>query len=530
MKKALSLLLAAAMCFSLAAAPQPAAAQEGGENTVVIAMISGFSSLDPGYVYETSPTLVVNACYETLFKFDTGNDIPQPCLVESYEFSEDGKDCTMTLKPEARFASGNDMTSADVAFSLNRLKYLKSNPSFLMDNIESIEIVDDDTFILHQAMADSSLLSKLCYGSCSVVDSAIVKEQGGTDAEDAATSDTARDYLDATSAGSGMYILTKYTPDEEIILEKNYDYWGESTNVDRYVIRLEGDANIQMMGLRTGDIDIALNLNDDTMDELEGAGNVTCENTPTKTISFIMMNEDEEIGGPVSNLKVQQAIRLAVDYEGMQIVCGRGSVTPKSLIQIGFLGTAGELDVTTARDLDKAKALLEEAGYPDGFSIDLPVSDLDMEGIPMLDIAQKVKEDLSAINIDVNIVQQNWSGGYGDAYRAGDLGFSVMYWGIDYNDPNVQLAFLPDENVGLRCRWHSEGYEAVVEKMNQIIQETDDTVRGPLLVELQDMIMDDCPFIVVAQASSHIGYSNRLTGVAFTDVYRVDVRTINVAE
>ncbi len=501
---------------------------EGGDNTVVIAVISGFSAMDPAYVYETTPTLMVNACYETLYKFDTGVDTPQPCLVDSCEFSEDGKDVTMKLKPEVKFASGNDMTSADVAFSLMRLKNIKGNPSFLMDNVESVEVVDDDTFIIHQTTADSSLLAKLTYGSCSIVDSAIVKENGGTDAEDASTADTARDYLDTTSAGSGMYIMTSYVPDEEMILEKNYDYWGEQTNVDKYIIRFEGDANTQMMGLKAGDVDIALNLNDDTMDELEGAENVTTENTPTKTISFIMMNEDPEIGGPVSNKLVQQAIRLAVDYEGMQNVCGRGAITPKSIFQVGFLGSAGELDVATARDLDKAKALLAEAGYPDGFDIDLPVSDLDMEGIPMLDVAQKVKEDLSEIGINVNIVQQNWSGGYGDAYRAGDLGFSVMYWGIDYNDPNVQLAFLPGQSVGLRCRWQAEGYEPVIEKMNEIIQETDDTARGEKLLEIQDMIADDCPWIVVAQASSHIGYSNRLEGVAFTDVYRVDIRTINV--
>ena len=361
MKKLLALLLALCMAASLAAcggssggdateaaaeteaaggdeAAAPAeegeeaeAPAEGGDNTVVIAVISGFSAIDPQYVYETTPTMMVNACYETLFKFDTGVDTPQPCIVDSWEFSEDGKDVTMKLKPEVKFASGNDMTSADVAFSLMRLKNLKSNPSFLMDNVESIEIVDDDTFIIHQTTADSSLLSKLTYGACSIVDSAIVKEHGGTDAEDASTADTARDYLDTTSAGSGMYIMTSYVPDEEMILEKNYNYWGEQTNVDKYIIRFEGDANTQMMGLKAGDVDIALNLNDDTMDELEGAENVTTENTPTKTISFIMMNEDPEIGGPVSNKLVQQAIRLAVDYEGMQNVCGRGAITPKSI-------------------------------------------------------------------------------------------------------------------------------------------------------------------------------------------------------
>ncbi len=84
--------------------------------------------------------------------------------------------------------------------------------------------------------------------------------------------------------------------------------------------------------------------------------------------------------------------------------------------------------------------------------MDLTVCDLDMEGVPLLDLAQKVKEDLAKAGINVNIVQQNWSGGYGDAYREGKLGFTVMYWGIDYNDPNVQLAFLLRGKTTARTR------------------------------------------------------------------------------
>ena len=323
-----------------------------------------------------------------------------------------------------------------------------------------------------------------------------------------------------------MYKLVSYTPDEEIIIEKNPNYYGTPTNVDKYIIKLEDDSNTQMMGLSNGDLDIVLNLNDDTMEELASNADVTTENSASKTISFIMMNEDESIGGPVSNPKVQEAIKYALDYPGLQNVCGSGSLTPKSLIQVGFLGSAGELDIS--QDLDKAKSLMEEAGYPDGFTIDMPVCELDMEGIPLLDVAQKVKEDLSKINITANIVQQNWGGGYGDDYRDGKLGLTVMYWGIDYYDPNVQLAFLPGEPVGLRASWKPEGNEALLVLNEKILAANDNDERSTLLLELQEKLNDSCPFIMLAQAASHIGYSNRLSGVYFTDTYRVDVTEINV--
>ena len=89
---------------------------EGGDNTVVIAVISGFSAMDPAYVYETTPTLMVNACYETLYKFDTGVDTPQPCLVDSCEFSEDGKDVTTTnLMHYLHFVKNHDPQSDVIA-------------------------------------------------------------------------------------------------------------------------------------------------------------------------------------------------------------------------------------------------------------------------------------------------------------------------------------------------------------------------------------------------------------------------------
>lgn len=527
-KKVIVLLLTFVMLLTVAGCGSNNDNEGSTENVLVIAMGSGFSTLDPGFMYEQNPTLVANACYETLFKFTNGSDVPEANLAENYNFSDDGLTLTITLKEEATFASGNPVTSEDVKFSLNRTKNLKGNPSFICDTIESIECPDESTVVINLTNQDSAVLSKLGYASCSILDSKVVKENGGTDAADADTTDTAQGYLDTTSAGSGMYVLKSYTPDEEIILEKNENYWGAETNVDKYIIKLQDDANTQMMGLSNGNIDIALNLTDDTLSELEGKENVKISNESTKTVGFLMMNEDEEIGGPVANNKVQQAIRYAIDYEGIQTICGSGSITPESIIQVGFMGSKGEKDVSKATDIEKAIELLKEAGYEDGFDIDLEMSELDMEGVPLLDLAQIVKEDLSQININVNIVQRDWVAGYGDDYRDGNIGMTIIYWGIDYNDPNVQLVFLPGQQVGLRANWQEEGYENVTQKYNDILAETDNEKRSEMLVEVQDMIEEDSPFVMLAQASCHIGYNSKLTGVYFSDTYRVDVTEINI--
>ncbi len=115
------------------------------------------------------PQLIVNACYENLFKFYENNGTPQPCLADTYEFSEDGLTLTVKLKDGLTFASGNKITSADVAFSINRTKNLKGNPSFICDTIESIETPDDATVIFHLNQPDSAILSKLTYSSLAIL-------------------------------------------------------------------------------------------------------------------------------------------------------------------------------------------------------------------------------------------------------------------------------------------------------------------------------------------------------------------------
>lgn len=532
-KKLFAVVLCLVVAISLAACgggssdSTEQAADDSDSNTVVIAMGSGFSTLDPGYVYEKYPPLIINACYETLFKFYSNDGVPEPCLADTYEFSEDGLTLTVNLKQNVTFASGNPMTSADVAFSINRCKNLQGNPAFICDTIESIETPDEYTVVFHLNQPDSAFLSKLTYSSLAVLDSELVKENGGTDAEDASTTDTAQDYLNTTSAGSGMYIMTSYIPDQEVVLEKNPNYWGESTNVDKYIIQIQPDSNTQMMTLSTGDIDVAMNMTDDTMAELEGQENIEMVNGATKTVGFVMMNMNEEYGGPVSDPLVQQAIRKALNYENFQTISGEGSTTPYSLIQVGFMGSRGERS-TDYTNVDEAKELLAEAGYPDGFDIDLTVCDLDMEGILLTDLAQLVKSDLAQIGINVNIVSQPWSAGYGDDYRDGTIGFTVMYWGVDYNDPNVQLEFLPGASVGLRAGWTEEMDPDLAALYTEALNATDDDERIGVLEEIQDSMYEDGPFIFVVQAPAHIAYNTRLDGVAISDPYSLDLTLINV--
>ena len=191
------------------------------------------------------------------------------------------------------------------------------------------------------------------------------------------------------------------------------------------------------------------------------------------------------------------------------------------------MGSKGER-ASDYTDIEEAKKLLADAGYPDGFDIDLKVCDLDMEGILLTDLAQKVKDDLAQIGINVNIVTQAWAAGYGDDYRDGKLGFTVMYWGVDYNDPNVQLEFLPGASVGLRAGWKAEMDPEIAAYYDKIMAATDNDERTALLEEMQEKLYEDGAFIMIAQAPAHIAYNTRLEGVEISDPYALDLTKINI--
>ena len=497
------------------------------EKTVIIAMSSGFDTLDPGYAYETVPSAILNAVYNNLFHFTSNDGGPEPALVDQYEWSEDGLTLSLTLKDGVSFASGNPLTAEDVVFSLNRTKNLKANPSFILETMESAEAKDEKTVEIKLSQPDSAFLSKLTFSACSILDSKLVKEKGGTDAEDAATKDTAQTFLNEQSAGSGMYLMTKYTPDSEIVLEKNPNYWGESSNIEKIIVKIQPDANTQLMTLSNGDIDIASNLTDDTIAQLADKEDITIINEATKTISFVMMNMDEEYGGPIANPKVQSAIRKVIDYEGMRTLAGEGAITPASIIQVGFAESKGEL-AADYRNIEEAKALMAEAGYPDGFSTDLVVSDLDMSGVFMSDLAQKLKDDLAQIGIEANIVATPWAAGYGDDYRDGKLPLTVMYWAIDFNDANVQLEFLPGALVGLRGGWQAEDNPDLATLYQKAAAAIDQVEREEIMTQIQEVMAEEGPFIVLTQLPAHVGYNNRLEGVYSSDPYVIDFNSLRL--
>lgn len=512
----------------IAVAHIPAGYAASNDKTVlVIAVEPDYFTFDPGYAYELYAPMIIGVVYDNLFEFLPESDTPVPQLAEGYQVSSDGKEYVFTLRKDATFSSGNPVTAADVKFSFDRALHLKSNASALLAGVISTEVVDSHTLKVTLEKADSAFIAKTTSASYAVVDSKVVKGKGGVSDAAAPSTDTAQKYLDTQSAGSGPYILKSFTPDDKLILVRNEKYWGKLPAFKMIIIQDMPDENAQLLAVKNGDIDIAFNLSADQLPQLENAESVDVIAGTTMTMGFLLMNRDPAIGKEMADINVQKAVRYAVDYAGLQMLIGKGTVTPQSFIQVGFLGSGAPVDVKKQTDLTKAKSFLAASAYPKGFATDITVCDLAPEGIPLTLIAEKIKADLSQIGIELNIVQQGWGAGFGDAYREGTIGFTPMYWGPDYYDPNTQLAFLPGQYVGQRAGWTKDNSPELAATYAGITAETDNNVRKKMIEDVVSKTAEDSPFVVYAQYPKYIAASKALKNIEYSNIYRLDLAVIS---
>jgi len=504
-----------------------AAPAAGDASTIVIAKAEDTVSLDPGRAFEFVPGIVNKANYQTLVTFPPENASEiKPLLAEKWEISADSKVYTFTLVTTAKFSDGTPLTAKDVVFSWNRLKNIKGNPSSLSGNIASVAAPDDATVILTLINADPSTLALLVNNAFSVVNSEAVKKQGGTDAADADTTDKAEQWLNGHSEGSGPYILEKWEPKVETILVRNPNYWGTPAPTERIVIRNVEQVATQKLQLEAGEVDVAMDLTADQVPSLKSNPAVSVYEATGNVIFFAYMNADKTIGGPVSDPKVQQAIRLAIDYEGIKTLVGGKAATPASVIPIGFFGAYGE-DKALKRDVEGAKKLLAEAGFEKGFEVDLSYPDFDNSGFSFSTGAQKIQADLAEVGITANL-KGSEVGVWLEAYRQGQLPFSLSLWGPDFSDPGNYLEFMPEKKVGLRANWKNDNSSKDVQDLrDKALVETNPDERAKLFGQIQDYLQQNGPWAPFVQSGVQVGLSAGLKGFVYNSQWNVDVALLS---
>ncbi|MEL6270553.1 MAG: ABC transporter substrate-binding protein [Chloroflexota bacterium] len=500
------------------------------ERVLVIGHAESTDFLDPQRGFTQTTSIIRRATYDTLTTFpaqDASEVLPR--LATSWEVSEDGTAYTFTLREDVTFVSGNPLTAEDVVFTIERLQNVQGNPAFLADNIESVVANEDGTVTFNLVAGRPSFLAELANTAFSIVDAETVIANGGSSAEDAAETDTADQYLNNTSAGTGPYILESWTPQDETVMVKNPNFWGEEAYFDRLIIVNIPEAATQQIALEAGDIDMALDMTRDQTDALAGNPDIVVESGQSVYTHFILMNQDSEIGGIVSDPTVQLAVRYALDYDGYKALWG--GATPPTNLFIGLAGSYGE-DQAFTRDLDRSRELLAEAGYPDGFDITLNYPDFTWQGVNMNTNAQKIQADLAEVGINVTLQPGELQVSL-EEYRNGDQGFAYWFWGPDVLDPLDVLSFLPGGKVATeRTNWDPAmvGDEELLALIEQAATETDTETRLEVFAALQDKLQESgpfAPFNVPALQTAHLA---DIEGYFYHPQWTLDIAILTRAE
>jgi peptide/nickel transport system substrate-binding protein len=352
--------------------------------------------------------------------------------------------------------------------------------------------------------------------------------QNGADAgPDAANRDHAEPFLFQHSAGSGPFVLQSYTSSQELTLVRNGRYWGPAPRLERIVLRHIPDPVTQALQVVRGDIDVASSIGPDQEDPLRRVQSVVVRATPSATTFYVLMNNNPEVGGPFSNSKVQQAVRYALDYDGIMKIAGPGSARLAGVIPTLMPGSLPSSEAPKT-DLARARALLKESGLADVKGKFQYSSDAIQFGVPTSLIAQKIQSDLARVGIALTLDGLPTATSL-TTYRAGKDQFGVWGWAADYPDASDFLVYAPGRVVGKRAGWlpsASPDAQALATLADRAEAEPDARRRITLLQQFEHTLAQIGPYAPLFQPAIPFAHRSDVQGVSYNSVWALDLAAI----
>lgn len=497
------------------------AASRGGTLTVANSFV--VKNLDPGQIYEATGVTAVRGMYETLVTFE-GSDVtePKPLVAEGWEVNEDATEYTFTIREGITFSDGSELTAEDVVFSINRLVNLKSSASVTVDGL-SASSPEPGVVVVTSEFPNPAVPTILAMPSTSIVNSDVAKENGATDAEDAAEKDSAVSFFDQTSIGSGPYQLESFDPASEIVLTVNENYWGEQPFYDRIVIQNVEAQNQKMSVERAaGDyvaLDIAGRMLDDLKPELQISSN-------QDTFYFLTLHQDPEISEITSNLDFVRALRASIDYAGIAALFGEDARPAAGLVPTAFAGTLPESEAK-AQDLEAAAEHLAASGLTDP-ELTLMFPAITYKGVDLATIATKVQNDAAQAGITIELDPQPIAS-FLDAQSAGKVAFRFSPQSLNYPVASSLVNnFHPGQASAIRTGWTLENASPeAVAAGDRVLAATDPAEVDAAMQDWQRVLEADGPYIPLAYNSGVVVSTPDLVNAEYSPAgWQVDLRVV----
>ena len=444
--------------------------------------------------------------YDTLVQVevaDDGSSSIAPMLAESWEVSDDGLEYTFHLRTDANFTNGNPVTAQDVKYTFTRMFTANGtvNSSFLdqisgtdellagtATELTGVEAIDDHTVKITLKEPFGAFLSALAFTACSIYD-------------DEATEAAGDEFgmVPEKTIGSGPFIFESWTPNAELVLKSNENYWGGAPKIPGVVIRIIPDPETQVMMYENGELDILdLRTNPEATDRIVEAYPDQIVSGPIMGVDYVFMNQNVE---PLNDVRVRKAIQMAIDRQTIldELYAGRGKVE-NGLFANGMIGYNESLPAIPY-DPEQAKQRLAEAGYPDGFTIELGNDSSNSE------LRNTVTEIIQAqlaevgINLDIKTYDQStWL----ETRKAGTMPMYVSSWTADFNDPdNFMYTFFGNaENSKMRSiNYADASVMAEVAKARTIVDQDERLLDYQ---KLEEKIMQEDASLVPLWSLDHL--------------------------
>ncbi len=395
--------------------------------TLIVGRGTDANSLDPAEATSFEAIKCADWSFDGLVRFEGNSHKIVPALAESWEVSEDGLTWTFKLRKGVKFHDGTPFNADAVVFSFERQRD-KSNPYYnklfsrwtaKFGDIKLTEKVDDYTVNIHLTKPAPALLVNLAFYIGYIVSPTAVEKD--------------KDGFRMNPVGTGYFKFVKWVNDDYIEYEANKDYWDGPPEVDRLIVKIIPDNEVRLLALKKGEIHFAYGIPYPHFQEIEKSKDLKLYRTTTLGISYLAMNVEKE---PFNNLKVRQAVNHAINKERLfkTVFYGYGEAA-KQTIPPSWWGHNPNVP-QMEYDPEKAKKLLAEAGYPDGFKTDLISWTNPRPYCPApRDMVALVKSDLEKVGIKVEIKMMRWKA-FRDLRGKGHYQMTMAGWISGTLDPD----------------------------------------------------------------------------------------------
>jgi len=414
----------------------PAAAPR---DTIVLGTTDKITTLDPANSYDYWTWFVFQNTAQALVGFKPGTTEIVPLLAQSWTTSPDGKIYTFRLRRGVTFTDGAPFNAQAVKFSFDRAFRLKGPEGALglIENIQSVDVVDASTVRFTLKAADATTLSRL---SESIAISVITSPK----------STPANAFAKGFNqyAGTGPYRLTQYTPGQRTVFEAYPRYWGPAPRSRRVITVFYADSAALAAAVESGQVDLGYrSFSPEDIKRLSGHPRLqVTRSAQFPSVRYIVFNVT---AAPFDNVKIRRAISYAVNRD--RIVSDVFGGLNQPLYSMVPPGMWSHVDVFPQRDLNKAKSLLAEAGYSTGNKLALTLWYTPSHyGTTESDAAAVIKSALEETGmVAVEVKSSEW-GDYTKAMAAGQFGMFLLGWFPDFVDPDNFLApWLTESPEGL---------------------------------------------------------------------------------